>query len=92
MAHLVIKHGQEKRRLWRKLHLAVDTERHKVICADLSLSNITDTEAFKGLIRHSYRKVEVALADGSYDRRVSHDALRRKKIRALMPPRSKARY
>ncbi|NIG62896.1 MAG: hypothetical protein G5663_06430 [Serratia symbiotica] len=51
IAHLVIKHGQEKRRLWRKRHLALDTETHKVICADLSLSNITDTEAFLGLIR-----------------------------------------
>ncbi|NIG62490.1 MAG: hypothetical protein G5663_03455 [Serratia symbiotica] len=32
------------------------------------------------------------MADGSYDRLVSHDALRRKKIRALMPPRSEACY
>ncbi|NIG62648.1 MAG: IS5/IS1182 family transposase, partial [Serratia symbiotica] len=41
IAHLVIKYGQEKRRIWRKLHLAVDTETHEVICADFSLSNIT---------------------------------------------------
>ncbi len=59
----VKKHGQEKRRIWRKLHLAVDTETHEVICADLSLSNVTDTEAFPGLIRQRYRKIKVASAD-----------------------------
>ncbi len=62
------KHGQEKRLIWRKLHLAVDTETNEVICADLSLSNVTDTEAFPGLIRQRYRrqryrKIKVASAD-----------------------------
>ncbi len=59
----VKKYGQEKRRIWRKLHLAVDTETHEVTCADLSLSNVTDTEAFPGLIRQRYRKIKVASAD-----------------------------
>ncbi|MBW4246482.1 transposase, partial [Enterobacter roggenkampii] len=33
----VRKHGQERRRIWRKLHLAVDSNTHEIICADLSL-------------------------------------------------------
>ncbi|NIG62415.1 MAG: transposase [Serratia symbiotica] len=92
IAHLVIKHGQGEWRFWLKRHLAVDTETHEVICADLSLSNVTDTEAFSGLIRQPYRKVKAASADVVHDRRVNHDELRRKKIRALIPPRSVARY
>lgn len=88
----VKKHGQEKRRIWRKLHLAVDAQTHEVICADLSLSNVTDTEAFPGLIRQTYRKIKVASADGAYNTRVCHDELRRKKIKALIPPRSGACY
>ncbi|MFG7704948.1 IS5 family transposase, partial [Klebsiella pneumoniae] len=47
----VKKHGQERRRIWRKLHLAVDSNTHEIICADLSLNNVTDSEAFPGLIR-----------------------------------------
>ncbi|MEA1151534.1 transposase, partial [Klebsiella pneumoniae] len=47
----VKKHGQERRRIWRKLHLAVDSKTHEIICADLSLNNVTDSEAFPGLIR-----------------------------------------
>lgn len=58
----VKKHGQEKRCIWRKLHLAVDAKTHEVICGDLSLSNITDTEAFPGLIRQTHRKIKVAIS------------------------------
>jgi hypothetical protein len=35
----VKKHGKERRRIWRKLHLAVDSKTHEIICADLSLNN-----------------------------------------------------
>ncbi|WP_421096089.1 IS5 family transposase, partial [Serratia fonticola] len=71
------KHGQEKRRVWRKLHLAVDTDTHEVICADLSLNNVTDAEAFPALIRQTHRKIRVASADGAHDTRRCHDELRR---------------
>jgi hypothetical protein len=40
-----------------------------VICADLSLNNVTDAEAFPGLIRQTHRKIKVASADGAYDTR-----------------------
>ncbi len=79
----VKKHGQEKRRVWRKLHLAVDAGTHEVICADLSLNNVTDAEAFPGLIRQTHRKVKVASADGAYDTKLCHDELRLKKSRRL---------
>ncbi|HAV8464379.1 TPA: transposase, partial [Klebsiella pneumoniae] len=53
----VRKHGKERRRIWRKLHLAVDSNTHEVVCADLSLNNVTDSEAFPGLIRQTHRKI-----------------------------------
>lgn len=88
----VKKHGQEKRRVWRKLHLAVDASTHEVICADLSLNNVTDAEAFPGLIRQTHRKIRVACADGAYDTIRCHDELRRKKIKAFITPRTRAGY
>ncbi len=39
----VKKHGKERRRTMRKLHLAVDSNTHEIICADLSLNNETDS-------------------------------------------------
>ncbi len=86
------KHGKERRRIWRKLHLAVDSNTHEVVCADLSLNNVTDSEAFPGLIRQTHRKIRAAAADGAYDTRLCHDELRRKKISALIPPRKGAGY
>lgn len=43
----VKKHSAEKRRTWRKLHLAVDVDPHNVICisAKVSLVNVGDSEA-----------------------------------------------
>ena len=66
-----------------KLHLAVDADTHEVICAELSLNNVTDAEAFPGLIRQTHRKVKAASADGADDTKLCHDELRRKKSRRL---------
>jgi len=85
-------HGADKRRVWRKLHLAADGATHEIICADLSLSGTTDAQALPGLINQTHRKIREASADGAYDTGDCHDALLRKKIRPLIPPRSGAQY
>ncbi len=77
---------KERRRIWRKLHLAVDSNTHEIICADLSLNNVTDSEAFPGLVRQTHRKIRAAAADGAYDTRLCHDELRRKKSARLFLP------
>lgn len=87
----VRKHGKERHCIRRKLHRAVDAKTHEVICADLSLNNVTDSEAFPGLIRQTHRKIRSA-ADGTYDTRLYHDELCRRKISALIPPRKGAGY
>jgi hypothetical protein len=69
-----------------KVASAVDSNTHEIICADLSLNNVTDSEAFPGLIRQTHRKIRAASADGAYDTRLCHDELRRKKISALIRP------
>lgn len=51
------------------------------------MNNVTDAEAFPGLIRQTPRKVKVASADGAYDTKLCHDE-RRKKVKALIPSAS----
>lgn len=85
-------HGADKRRVWCKLHLGADSATHEIICADLSLSGTTDAQALPELINQTHRKIREASADGAYDTRDCHDALLRKKIRPLIPPRSGAQY
>ncbi len=83
----VRKHGKERRRIWRKLHLAVDSNTHEVVCADLSLNNVTDSEAFPGLIRQTHRKIRAAAADGAYDTRlcVTMNCAAKKSARLFLP-------
>lgn len=88
----VRQHGTDKRRVWRKLHLAADSVTHEIICADLSLSGTTDAQALPALIDQTHRKIKQASADGAYDVCYCHDALMKKKIRPLIPPRSGAQY
>ncbi|QLK87727.1 IS5 family transposase [Arsenophonus endosymbiont of Aphis craccivora] len=53
----VRQHGADRRRVWRKLHLAADSVNHEIICADLSLSGTTDAQALPGLINQTHRKI-----------------------------------
>lgn len=68
-----------RRHIWRKVHLAVDAQTHEIICADLSLNNVTDAEAFPAFIQQTYWKIKSAVADWVYDIQLCHDELRRKK-------------
>lgn len=40
----VRKHGKEKPRIWRKLHLAVDAATHAIVAAEVSLETVADNE------------------------------------------------
>ena len=42
-----------KRRVWRKLHLAVDTDTHEIIAAKLTLSGVTDAEVIPSLLKQT---------------------------------------
>lgn len=46
-----------------------DAKTYEIICADLSLNNVTDAEVFPGLIRQMYRKIRLEVVDGAYDMR-----------------------
>lgn len=51
----VKQHGtDEKRRVWRKLHISVNTHSHEIITAELSLSNMTDAEVMPNLLEQTH--------------------------------------
>ncbi len=83
----VKKHGTDgRRRVWRKLHIAVDTSTHEIVAAELSLSNVTDAEVPPNLLKQTRRKVTEVSGDGAYDTRNCHDAIRFKRAVPLIPP------
>ena len=82
----VKKHGTDgKRRIWRKLHLAVDVVTHEIIAAELTLSNISDGEVLPNLLKQTRRKILEVSGDGAYDTRQCYEAIRIKKAIPLIP-------
>ncbi len=64
----VKKHGSDgKRRVWWKLHLAVDTNPCEIIAAEPSLSNVTDDAVLPNLLKQSRRRINVISGDGTYE-------------------------
>ncbi|ANS87813.1 IS5 family transposase [Vibrio parahaemolyticus] len=89
----VKKHGTDgKRRVWRKLHLAVDTDTHEIIAAELTLSGVTDAEVLPNLLKQTRRTIKEISGDGAYDTRECHRAIRVKKAISLIPPREGAAF
>lgn len=86
------KHGKEKRRTWRKLHLAIDAETHEVVAAEVSLVNVADNEVLPTLLNPLRRQIKQVSADGAYDTRECHKLLQRKRAKPTIPPRSNAGY
>lgn len=81
-----------KRRVWRKLHLAVDTSTHEIIAAELSLSTVTDAEVLPNLLKQTRRKILEISGDGAYDTRNCHKAIQIKRAVALIPPREREQH
>ena len=52
----VRKHGAEKRRVWRKLHLAADPATHDIVAAEMSLDIVHDAEVQPTLLNPLRRK------------------------------------
>ncbi len=84
------KHGAEKRRTWRKMHLAVDTDTHEIVRAVVSTVSVGDNEVLPTLLNPLRRKINRVSADGAYDTKACHEVLKRKGIKPAIPPRSNA--
>ncbi|WP_417360919.1 MULTISPECIES: IS5 family transposase [Gammaproteobacteria] len=86
------KYGKEQRRVWRKLHLAVDTQTHEAIAAEVSLESVGDSEVLPGLLNPLRRHIHQVNADGAYDSKACHRLLQEKGAKANIPPRKTADF
>lgn len=89
----VRQHGVSKRRTWRKLHLAIDTQSGMILAVEGSPNSISDDQMMPILLENIEPEIEVeqVCADGGYDRGGSYQAIARRKAKATIPPRKGAR-
>jgi hypothetical protein len=85
----VRKHGVGKRRIWRKLHLAVDATTHEVVAVELTANFVGDSEVLPDLLNQleSTDVIATVAGDGAYDTVNCHQAIQERKAQALIPPR-----
>ena len=83
-------HGKDRRRVWRKLHLAVDTRTGVLHAHALTASEVHDGAELEGLLARSDAQIAVVCADKAYDSFDCHAAILAREARPVIPPRNGA--
>jgi hypothetical protein len=87
------KHGKSKRRIWRKIHLSVDSENGEIQAGALSEAGMSDAEALTSMLEEIDQPIENFSGDGAYDKRSVYDDIQKHSpdCRIHIPPRKNAR-
>jgi hypothetical protein len=87
------KHGDSKRRLWRKIHIGIDEETLEIRAIEVTSSSIGDAPMLPDLLNQIApdQLLGSVTADGAYDTRKCHDAIAARNAHAVIPPRKNAK-
>lgn len=80
-------HGKQKRRTWRKYHVAVDPETHEVVAMELTEAKVHDADAVVDLLK-GLKNLGNVYGDGAYPLKQSLDAIAAAGGHAIIPPRA----
>jgi hypothetical protein len=86
----VRQHGKDKRRTWRKMHIAICPDTHEIILVSLTENNIADSDAMNTMCKHVPGSVTRVYGDGAYDKASCRRNLNHMGIEAVIPPRKNA--
>jgi hypothetical protein len=89
---LVEKHGTQRRRAWRKLHLAVDAKTGTIVASTLTSKEVDEAAELGPLLDQVDEPLAAVIADGAYDQDRVYDAVAEHSPEAavVVPPRSTA--
>lgn len=83
-------HGPDRRRVWRKLHLGVDTTTGEILAHALTPSETHDAAELDGLLAQVEGGITAVYADKAYDSFDSHRAILARAAKPVIPPRKGA--
>ena len=72
---LVEKHGTQRRRAWRKLHLAVDAKTGTIVASTLTSKEVDDAAELGPLLDQVDEPLAAVIADGAYDQDRVYDGV-----------------
>jgi DDE family transposase len=85
----VKRHGADRRRVWRKVHLAVDADSHEIRAVEMTDYRHGDGEILPDLLAQVPEMEQIASVggDGAYDTRSVYEASAARDAALLVPPR-----
>jgi IS5 family transposase len=83
-------HGKGKRRVWRKLHLGVDTATGEILAHALTPSDTHDGAELEGLLAEVEGPIAAVYGDKAYDAFDIHSAVLARGAQPVIPPRKGA--
>lgn len=84
-------YGKEKRRTWRKLHIAVNEKNHDIVTSAVTHANVQDKEVFSSLLpNEKVCQVSQVTGDGAYDTQQCYIATVDIGAKPCFPPRASA--
>jgi len=86
----VRQHGVGKRRTWRKVHFAIDTETFKVHAVVVSTNDMHDSQAGGKLLDLIDEDIGYVLGDGAYDTKSMRKKIKERGTIPIIPPREDA--
>jgi hypothetical protein len=78
-------HGKDKRRTWKKVHIAVDRERRTIVSTEITDGNCADVTQLQALLDPLAALKSVA-GDGAYDSKDERRYINKRGADALIPP------
>lgn len=85
-------HGWGKHRTWRKIHMGVNPDTKEILCQALTPNSVNDADMVEPLLEQVPKEIKIKTfkADGIYDKHKVYNALRKRKIKPVIPPRKGA--
>jgi Transposase DDE domain len=87
----VRQHEKSKRRVWRKLHLAINVATQEIESFELSDLGTQDWEGFEKLVSLIDKPLNTAIGDGAYDRLPCYELAERRNFNMITPPQRNAK-
>lgn len=89
----VRRHGADRRRIWRKVHLAIDAVGHEIRAVEMTDHRHGDGEVLPDLLAQVPEEEPIAEigGDGAYDTRAAYAAAAARNAALLVPPRHNGR-
>lgn len=87
------KHGPERRRQWRKLHIGIDSQTLQVRAICVTSNNVTDAAVLPQSLEQipAEELLLIVIGDGAYDTQPVHAAVIERNATPIIPPRKNAR-